>query len=55
MDAFKSIRQNDPTVAIKTHDDVNTKLLQTQDSTHHGYVLLAKSNSWLIVAHQLSQ
>ena len=55
MGAFKSSDRNDPTVAIKTHEDLNAELLQTRDSTHHGYVLLAKSNSRLIVAHRLSQ
>jgi hypothetical protein len=54
MAAIKSVDLNDPTVAIKTHDDLNTKLLQTKDSTHHGYVLLAKSDSRLNVAHHLS-
>jgi hypothetical protein len=53
--AFKSADQNDPTVAIKTHDYLNTQLLQTWDSTHHGYVILAKSDSQRIVAHRLSQ
>jgi hypothetical protein len=55
MDAFKTEDRNDPTVAIKTHDDLNAELLQTRDSTHHGYVLLAKTDSRLIVAHRLSQ
>jgi hypothetical protein len=55
MDAFKSADRNDPTVAIKTHDELNTELLQTCDSSHHGYVLLAKTNGRLIVAHRLSQ
>jgi hypothetical protein len=55
MDAFKSEDQNDPTIAFKTHDDLNADLLQTQDSTHHDYVLLAKSDSRLIVIHRLSQ
>jgi hypothetical protein len=55
MDAFKSADRNDPTATINNHDDLNTELLQTRDSTHHGYVLLAKSYNRLIIAHRLSQ
>jgi hypothetical protein len=42
MDAFKSTTHNDPQIAIKTHDELNSELVSTHDSTHHGYVMLAR-------------
>jgi hypothetical protein len=32
----------------------NTELVSTRDSTHHGYVMLAKTDRHLIVVHRLS-
>lgn len=54
MDAFKSDQRNDPQVAVKMHDKLNTELIGTRDSTHHGYVMLAKTDKRLVVVHRLS-
>ena len=54
MDAFKSGQRNDPQLVVKTHDELNTKLILTRDSTNHGYVMLAKTDKRLVVVHRLS-
>jgi hypothetical protein len=54
MDAFKSTTRNDAQVAVKTHAELNSDLISTRDSTHHGYVMLASTDKQLIVAHRLS-
>jgi hypothetical protein len=54
MDAFKSTTRNDPQVAVKAHAELNSDLISTRDSTHHGYVMLASTDKRLIVAHRLS-
>jgi hypothetical protein len=54
MDAFKSTLRNDPQVTILSHDELNTELVSTRGSTHHGYVMLAKTDKQLIVVHCLS-
>jgi hypothetical protein len=53
MDMFKSTTRNDPQAAILTHDELNAELVSTRDSTHHGYVMLAKTDRQLIVVHCL--
>jgi hypothetical protein len=54
MDAFKCTARNGPLVAVKTHDELNADLISTQDSTHHGYVMLARTDKRLVVVHRLA-
>ena len=54
MDAFKSTTCNDPQVAIKMHDELNLDLISTRDSTHHGYVMLARTDKQLVVVHRIA-
>jgi hypothetical protein len=54
MDAFKSTPCNDPTVAVKTHDELNQDLIGSRDLTHHRYVMLSRTDRRLIVVHRLS-
>jgi hypothetical protein len=54
MDAFQSTTQSGPTVAIKPHNELNSDLIGSRDSTHHGYAMLSRTDRQLVVVHRLS-
>jgi hypothetical protein len=52
MDMFKGAPlSTDP---AGTYDKLNDELLDTKDTNHHGYVMISKTDSRLIVMHRLS-
>jgi hypothetical protein len=55
MDMFKAfLPRTDPNDAVRTYDELNDLILDTKDSNHYGYVMLAKTDSKLVVLHRLS-
>jgi hypothetical protein len=55
MDMFQaSLPRTDPNDVAHTYNELNNLILDTKDSNHHGYVMLAKSDSKLVVLHRLS-
>jgi hypothetical protein len=56
MDMFRGVpvSTNPVGTVAKTYDKLNEGILDTKDSNHHGYVMISKTDSRLIVLHHLS-
>jgi hypothetical protein len=55
MDLFKSVAPwLDPQARISTYNELNDVVLDTKDSMHHGYVMLSKTDTKIILVHHLS-